>query len=124
MLRAKWLEVKPLRREVAMVHREQISAIDRLWCMDRCRREGKDHYWCNTIFGEDHCSPSPNVGSQGPFNQAQLHFLSLRDNGVLDSTLVLSTSEQGSIPAFSECFFSPSREKNGAGLISAVNHLM
>ena len=31
--------------------REQISAIDRLWCLDRCRKEGKDHFWCNTLYG-------------------------------------------------------------------------
>lgn len=48
-----------------MPMRQQISGKYRLWCQDQCRREMRDHYWCNTLYGPDHCSPAPNVSSKG-----------------------------------------------------------
>jgi hypothetical protein len=59
--------------------REQISAIDRLWCLDRCRREGQGHFWCNTLYGPDHCSPSPNIGSKGLMGGARATVVAVGD---------------------------------------------
>lgn len=45
--------------------REQLSAKYRLWCQNRCRRETGKHYFCDTLYGRDHCSPQDGVSSQG-----------------------------------------------------------
>ena len=45
--------------------REQLSAQYKMWCQTPCRRENADHYFCNTLYGHDHCSPQANVGSEG-----------------------------------------------------------
>ncbi len=36
-----------------------------MWCLDICKREAADHYWCNTLYGHDHCSPTSGVSSVG-----------------------------------------------------------
>eukprot|EP00096_Caligus_rogercresseyi_P010856 TRINITY_DN4082_c0_g1_i1.p1 TRINITY_DN4082_c0_g1~~TRINITY_DN4082_c0_g1_i1.p1 ORF type:complete len:333 (-),score=52.64 TRINITY_DN4082_c0_g1_i1:281-1279(-) len=41
--------------------REQISARLGFWCVDTCRKERKGYYWCNTLAGEDFCSPTDGV---------------------------------------------------------------
>ena len=45
--------------------RDQISAINKMWCQDHCRKENTNHYFCLTLYGPDHCSPKANVGSEG-----------------------------------------------------------
>lgn len=45
--------------------RQQLSGLYRLWCQDACRKETSSHFFCTTLYGVDHCSPQPGIGSNG-----------------------------------------------------------
>ena len=41
--------------------RDQISAKNMMWCQNPCRREATDHFFCDTLYGPDFCSPRAGV---------------------------------------------------------------